>query len=93
MSRMPNYYPSRFLSFSFLDVGYAAPGETFNIDAINEETQKTLGYTTMGYWLFFNSEDAAELMERNVCNDSSRSYIPLSTDASFDHLLTNYTCA
>ena len=72
MSRMPNYHPSRFLSFTFLGAGYAAPGETFNIDAINEETQKALGYSIIGYWPFFNSEDAAELIERNVCYPSSQ---------------------
>ncbi|KAL9117536.1 MAG: hypothetical protein Q9187_005928, partial [Circinaria calcarea] len=76
MSRMANYHPSRFLSFAFLDVGYSAPGDTFDVDAINKETQKTLGYPTFGYWLFFNSDDAAELMERNPKVTNSLLYNP-----------------
>lgn len=68
---MATYHPSRFLGFAFLDVGYIAPGENLDADAVNEETQKELGYPTLGYWLFFNSDEAAELMERNVCIHSS----------------------
>lgn len=66
VSRLANYFPERFLKFVFLDVAYQPPTGPFNLDAINDMSEKMLGYPVFGYWYFFNSADAAELMNRNV---------------------------
>lgn len=54
------------LAYVFLDVGYIGPGAISSIDEINQKTTETIGYPIFGYWPFFNSADAAELMDRNV---------------------------
>ena len=51
---------------AFLSVGYVAPGEGLPIDAINLATLETHGYMNYGYWYFFNSHDAHELLEARV---------------------------
>jgi len=33
---------------------------------VNDATERMLGYPIFGYWHFFNSDDAASLMDRNV---------------------------
>ena len=66
MSRLANYFPERFISFAFLDVAYQAPSRPFSVDAINEMTEKMLGYAIFGYWHFFNDPDAADMMSRDV---------------------------
>ena len=37
-----------------------------DIDAINKQTTDMLGYPVFGYWHFFNSEDAGEIMTEKV---------------------------
>lgn len=74
LSRLANFFPERFVKFVFVDVGYQAPTASFDIDAINDISKKQLGYTIFGYWYFFNEEDAAELIDRNV---SMRPYSPI----------------
>ena len=66
VSRLANYFPERFLKFVFLDVAYQAPTGHFSLDAINDMSEKALGYPIFGYWYFFNDAEAAELMDRNV---------------------------
>lgn len=66
LSRLANYFPERFISFAFLDVAYQAPSGPFSVEAINQFAEKTFGYPTFGYWLFFNDPDAADMMNRVV---------------------------
>lgn len=66
ISRLANYFPERFLKFAFLDVAYQPPTGNFNVDAINDMSEKMLGYPIFGYWYFFNDAEAAGLMDRNV---------------------------
>ncbi|KAL9104594.1 MAG: hypothetical protein Q9163_000459 [Psora crenata] len=66
LSRLANYYPSRFTKLCWMGVGYSPPtSEEFSIDATNELAKQTLGYPVIGYWHFFNSSDAEELMNQN----------------------------
>ena len=69
ISRMANYYPSLFIKLAFLDIGYSAPG--FNLDRntinfVNGMCQQNMGYSVFGYFLFFDEEDAPELMNKHV---------------------------
>ncbi|KAK2591164.1 hypothetical protein QQS21_011140 [Conoideocrella luteorostrata] len=59
------WYPERFEKLAFLDVGYSPPG-FFDVDAINANGLANWGYTPFGYWYFFNSYDAANLMRDNI---------------------------
>ncbi|KAL8653888.1 MAG: hypothetical protein Q9210_001839 [Variospora velana] len=65
LSRMANYLPDRISAYAWLALGYYPPFGKFDVDAINDETQRMLGYSTFGYWHFFNAPDAAEIMISN----------------------------
>ena len=66
LSRLANYHPERINAYVFLDVGYSAPNPNFSIDEVNEMSTQIIGYPILGYWIFYNSADAAELLERKV---------------------------
>ena len=64
-----NYYPSLFSKLVFLDVGYAAPGHGLTLETVtyvNSMVQKSMGYSVFGYFLFFQEQDAAKLMDEHV---------------------------
>jgi soluble epoxide hydrolase / lipid-phosphate phosphatase len=67
LSRLANYYPHRLLTCSFLATPYRAPGQSMNIDAVNEFTKQKLGYEMYGYWKFFEKEEAAQFLKDHVC--------------------------
>jgi len=69
LSRLANYYPSRFSKYVFLDVGYSAPNHALTVPMLkhmNAVVQSALGYSVLGYFLFFSDPDAAELMDQEV---------------------------
>ena len=66
LSRVVVWHPERFQKLVFMSAGYTAPGIFFDIDALNVLSQSQLGYMQLGYWYFFNSYDAEELMVNNV---------------------------
>ena len=69
LSRLANYHPTRFTKFAWLDVAYKPPtGEPFSAEAVNEATEKALGYPIFGYWLFFRDDDAGRMIDEHVCN-------------------------
>lgn len=54
-----------------MDVGYLAPGnalDTPTIMFVNDMVKKHMGYSVFGYFLFFDEEDAATLIDKNVSN-------------------------
>jgi len=56
-----------------VDVGYSAPGWSLteqNIRYVNAMVQQAMGYSVFGYFLFFNEEDAAKLMDDHVRHHS-----------------------
>ena len=68
LSRLANYHSNRFTKLVWLDVAYKAPtGEIFSPEAINEATEKPLGYPIFGYWLFFRDDDAGRIIDEHVC--------------------------
>ena len=62
------------MAYVFLDIGYLGPSTNFSVDDANQFSIERLGYPIFGYWPFFNSADAAELLDRNV---SSRKHCSL----------------
>jgi hypothetical protein len=69
LSRLANYHPERFSAYVFIDHGYGAPGQSLTpavIQHINSSVQAKLGFSIFGYFLFFNEEDAAKLLDEHV---------------------------
>ena len=66
LSAFAVYYPSRFSKLAFPSAGYSRP-VWLDIDAINAGGLKAYGYTTLGYWYFFNSYDTATVIGSHVC--------------------------
>lgn len=66
LSRIANYYPDRFLAFTWLAIAYSPPGGRFSVDEINADSEEKLGYPFFGYWEFFNDPKTVDLVDRNV---------------------------
>ncbi|KAI0150539.1 alpha/beta-hydrolase [Xylariaceae sp. FL1272] len=66
LGRSAVYYPDRFSKLAFLSYGYAPPGYLLDIDGINESYLKSDGYTPVGYWYFFNTWDATDIISANL---------------------------
>lgn len=69
LSRLANYHPERFSAYAFIDHGYSAPGHSLTtaaIQHINSSVQAKLGFSILGYFLFFNEEDAQKLLDEHV---------------------------
>ncbi|KAG5636837.1 hypothetical protein H0H81_006664 [Sphagnurus paluster] len=64
VSRLANYYPDRFLGFGFLAGGYSAPSSAKFEESIIL-VNKLIGRELLGYWLFFNEDDAHKILEKN----------------------------
>jgi len=71
LSRLACYHPERFSKYAFLDVAYAPPRGRFSVDAVNEQSEKLLGYPVFGYWHFFNEPNAGELMDQKPASMTS----------------------
>jgi pimeloyl-ACP methyl ester carboxylesterase len=66
LSRVYVWHPERFIKLVFMSAGYTAPGIFFDVDGLNVLSQSVLGYMQLGYWYFFNSYDASEIIFKNV---------------------------
>ncbi|MCJ1248199.1 hypothetical protein MMC30_005416 [Trapelia coarctata] len=62
LSRLAQFHPDRFLSYAFLAGGFSAGG-AFDLDAVNAMTKKMLGFSALGYWKFFNEDDAGDVID------------------------------
>ncbi|KAG5649851.1 hypothetical protein H0H81_001770 [Sphagnurus paluster] len=65
VSRLANYHPDRFIAFGFLAAGYAAP-EDVTFEQLFEITKSFAGRELFGYWLFFNEDQAHQIIEKNI---------------------------
>ena len=59
------HHPERALGLILFNVGYRPPAQ-LNLEQAIENTKKAFGYATMGYWEFFNADDAAQIIETNA---------------------------
>ncbi|KAK5048176.1 hypothetical protein LTR84_005846 [Exophiala bonariae] len=74
LSRLANYHPEYFSAYAFIDHGYAAPGRSLNVEAIqhiNNAVQSKLGFSILGYFLFFKDVDAPKLLNENSASVES----------------------
>jgi soluble epoxide hydrolase / lipid-phosphate phosphatase len=68
LSRLANWFPERLESAAFLSVAYLPPGST-NVnwlDELNGMTKKMMGWEVLGYWKFFEREDAGRIVDEHV---------------------------
>lgn len=65
LSHAAVWYPGSFDKLAFLSVGYNPPGR-LDIDAANAQSLGQLGYTQLGYWYFFNTYDAEDVLFEHV---------------------------
>ncbi|KAI2939809.1 hypothetical protein CBS147343_7127 [Aspergillus niger] len=61
-SRVAYYYPQRFYGFVSIAVAYNIPGPKFDLDALLKHTESIFGYPVFGYWLWHNTDEAADEM-------------------------------
>lgn len=82
LSRLVNYFPARFSRLAFVDVGYTAPGRGLTKEClgyIDTMVNKAVGYSVFGYFVFFDDDDAADLLNDNVSPQGNRFTILLTT--------------
>ena len=65
-ARLSNYFPDRFIGFAFLAVPYNPPRAKFNYEEALAQATKLIGFQVIGYWAFFNEDDAAQIIEEHV---------------------------
>ncbi|KAL2808572.1 Alpha/Beta hydrolase protein [Aspergillus granulosus] len=65
LSRLADYFPSRLLSCTFLDVPYAKPAERFDLDMVNSLTKQFLGFERFGYIGFFVKDHAGQILDQH----------------------------
>jgi soluble epoxide hydrolase/lipid-phosphate phosphatase len=64
-SRFVLYQPERTLGVVLISGGYGAPA-IFDLDRAIEASRNAIGYETLGYWKFFEADDAAKIIEDNL---------------------------
>ena len=64
-SRFVLYHPERTLGVTLISGGYSAPA-LFDLDRALEASKQAIGYETLGYWKFFEADDAAKIIENNL---------------------------
>lgn len=81
VSRLAHFFPDRVESYTFVDIGYSAPGSHLDratIEAINQNVSATLGYPPFGYFPFAASSESGPLVDAHV------------SESSFDQILNRY---
>ncbi|CAF3490814.1 unnamed protein product [Rotaria sp. Silwood1] len=64
-TRFVLYHPQRTLGLILFNLGYFPPAK-FDFEQMLLLTKKAFGYELFGYWEFFNSDDAAKIIEDNA---------------------------
>ena len=64
-TRFVLYHPERTSGLVIISVGYRPP-EELDLEQAMVASKKAIGYETLGYWKFFNSDDAAAIVENNA---------------------------
>ncbi|KAL4920789.1 Alpha/Beta hydrolase protein [Aspergillus aurantiobrunneus] len=85
LSRLADYFPSRLLSCTFLDVPYSVPGGHFDLAAVNALTKRFLGYERFGYLELFARSDTSDLLDRHSDSFFSLFY-PRDPNVWIDHV-------
>jgi soluble epoxide hydrolase/lipid-phosphate phosphatase len=61
------HHPELFSAVILLNVAYLPPGEQpFDLDTVNQFTEKIYGYPQLAYWELFGAEDGAKIIDSNL---------------------------
>ncbi|KAI8937406.1 hypothetical protein NX059_005132 [Plenodomus lindquistii] len=61
------HHPELFSGVILLNTGYMVPShQPFDLAAVNELTERTMGYPQFAYWEFFTAPDAAKIIDENL---------------------------
>lgn len=66
LSRSLYWHRELYEKVAFLSTGYNAVGSFFDVDAVNIASLENFRYMQYGYWYFFNSYNAKDLIEERV---------------------------
>ena len=64
-SRFVLYHHERTLGVALISGGYGPPA-IIDLDQALEASKNATGYETLGYWKFFEADDAAKIIENNI---------------------------
>lgn len=65
LSRLYHFYSGYFRAVVFLDVGYSAPGDRFDVEMINRLTKQMTGEEKFRYWDLFTSDEGVAAMDKH----------------------------
>lgn len=86
LARFYTWHAECLLALIFISVGYFHPSDVaFDPDALNEVTKKHLGYSTFGYQKFFDTEEAAMILDNHPESTTSLLY-PTDPEVWKEHL-------
>lgn len=61
------HHPELFSGMVLLNTAYMVPSrQLFDLTAVNELTERTMGYAQFAYWEFFTAPDAAKIIGENL---------------------------
>ena len=67
LSRLSMFHQNRFHAFGWIGLWFMEPTTTpFDLGVTMKLVKQLLGYEGYAYWEFFNSKDAAAIIEKNV---------------------------
>ncbi|KAJ8085086.1 hypothetical protein PM082_003870 [Marasmius tenuissimus] len=64
-ARTVQYFPERVSAFACLAAAYNPPNPQLDYEQIKAFVQEKFGYQSLGYWAFFNEDNAAKVIEDN----------------------------
>ncbi|KAF8078746.1 Alpha/Beta hydrolase protein [Lyophyllum atratum] len=66
VSRLANFYETRFLGYAFLAVPYSAPRPMHTMEFTIYATKRMCGYELVGHTLFFAEDDSVRIIEDHL---------------------------
>lgn len=66
VSRLANHYPERCTAYAFLALSYLSVTPVGYLEQSIKDLEQTIGYNVFGYWSFFSSDDANEVIQAHV---------------------------
>ena len=90
VSRVATVAPERISAYAFLAVSYILPSPDSDYEMGRKVTAELAGYEILGYQQFFAEDDAATVLEKNVCFDFvSQLYFPEQVLIKFGLMLVS----
>jgi len=66
VSRLPNFFPERFLAYAYLNVPWLHPDPDYDFEKFLAQSKALIGYEAFGYWIFFSEDGADKIIEDHI---------------------------